>query len=338
MLKESQVYKYWDIVYSCFVPHEMLSEHRMPVHVLIYVYSGEMQVDDGGRTLTVGEGNYVFQKRDHQVKLLKHTAGDAPYKAISIRFERGFLRDFFSRLDKTKLPVDVKRIREAAVLLPKTPALQSLFLSLFPYTDANVKPKDEIIQLKMQEALYCLLDTDARFYPTLFDFNESWKIDLLPFMEANYTQDMTLEEFATYTGRSLATFKRDFAKVATSRLRNGSSRRDSIRHTNCWRMAVRNLPMYMWRWASRTVRTSPVRSSGNSGCRREGWQLHVRIADVEPCRHLIETATERFFQYAKDRERDSLRIRIRVSAVFLPDVQEACGDDTGEISGTGVIL
>lgn len=214
MLKESQVYKYWDIVYSCFVPHEMLSEHRMPVHVLIYVYSGEMQVDDGGRTLTVGEGNYVFLKRDHQVKLLKHTAGDAPYKAISIRFERGFLRDFFSRLDKTKLPVDVKRIREAAVLLPKTPALQSLFLSLFPYTDANVKPKDEIIQLKMQEALYCLLDTDARFYPTLFDFNESWKIDLLPFMEANYTQDMTLEEFATYTGRSLATFKRDFAKVS----------------------------------------------------------------------------------------------------------------------------
>ena len=214
MLKESQVYKYWDIVYSCFVPHEMLSEHRMPVHVLIYVYSGEMQVDDGGRTLTVGEGNYVFLKRDHQVKLLKHTAGDAPYKAISIRFERGFLRDFFSRLDKTKLPADVKRIREAAVLLPKTPALQSLFLSLFPYTDANVKPKDEIIQLKMQEALYCLLDTDARFYPTLFDFNESWKIDLLPFMEANYTQDMTLEEFATYTGRSLATFKRDFAKVS----------------------------------------------------------------------------------------------------------------------------
>ena len=89
-----------------------------------------------------------------------------------------------------------------------------VFLSLFPYTDANVKPNDEIIRLKMQEAVYCLLDTDMRFYPTLFDFNEAWKIDLLPFMEANYTQDMTLEEFATYTGRSLATFKRDFAKVS----------------------------------------------------------------------------------------------------------------------------
>lgn len=214
MLKESQVYNYWNIVYSCFVPHEMLSEYRMPVHVLIYVYSGEMVVDDNEHTLKVGEGNYIFIKRDHQVKLLKHTAGDAPYKAISVRFERNFLRDFFGTLDKATLPKDVKRIREAAVLLPKTPALQSLFLSLFPYTDANVKPKDEIIQLKMQEALYCLLDTDTRFYPTLFDFNESWKIDLLPFMEANYTQDMTLDEFATYTGRSLATFKRDFAKIS----------------------------------------------------------------------------------------------------------------------------
>lgn len=213
MLKESQVYNYWNVVYSCFVPHEMLSEYRMPVHVLIYVYSGEMVVDDNGRTLKVDEGNYVFIKRDHQVKILKHTAGDAPYKAISLRFERNFLRSFFSALDKTKLPKDARRIREAALLLPQTPALHSLFLSLFPYTDANVKPKDEIINLKMQEALYCLLDTDKRFYPTLFDFNEAWKIDLLPFMEENYMQDMTLEDFATYTGRSLATFKRDFAKV-----------------------------------------------------------------------------------------------------------------------------
>ena len=214
MLKESQVYKYGDIVYSCFVPHEMLSEHRMPVHVLIYVYSGEMLADDGGRTLKACAGDYVFLKRDHRVKLLKHTAGDAPYKAISIRFERGLLRDFFSRLDKAALPAGVRRIPDAALLLPRTVALQSLFLSLFPYTDANVRPKDEIVQLKMQEAIHCLLDADPRLYPTLFDFNEPWKIDLLPFMEANYTQDMTLEEFATYTGRSLATFKRDFAKVS----------------------------------------------------------------------------------------------------------------------------
>ncbi len=214
MLRESQVYNYWDVVYSCFVPDEWLAEHRFPVHTVIYVYSGELVIEDNGHKLKVHAGDYVFIKRDHQLKMLKHTVGGAPYKAISIRFERNFLRDFFARMDKGKLPADARRLRKASVLLPETPALRSLFLSLFPYTDANVKPQDEIIRLKMQEALYCLLDTDARLYPTLFDFNEPWKIDLLQFMEANYTQDMTLEEFATYTGRSLATFKRDFAKVS----------------------------------------------------------------------------------------------------------------------------
>lgn len=104
MLKESQVYNHWDIVYSCFVPHEMLSEYRMSVHVLIYVYSGEMVVDDNGYRMKVSEGNYIFIKRDHQVKLLKHTIGDAPYKAISIRFERNFLRDFFKHWTRQRCP------------------------------------------------------------------------------------------------------------------------------------------------------------------------------------------------------------------------------------------
>ncbi len=33
-------------------------------------------------------------------------------------------------------------------------------------------------------------------------------------MEENFTEDLTIEEFANYTGRSLATFKRDFAKIS----------------------------------------------------------------------------------------------------------------------------
>ena len=66
----------------------------------------------------------------------------------------------------------------------------------------------------MEGAIRCLLDIDERMYPTLFDFHETWKIDILNFMERHFTEDLTMEEFASYTGRSLATFKRDFAKVS----------------------------------------------------------------------------------------------------------------------------
>lgn len=209
-----RIIKHSDIIYSCFVPTETLSEFRMNVHVLIYVYSGEMVVEDSGHTVKVNAGEYVFLRRDNHVRILKQAAGDTPYKAISIRFERNFLRDYFSKADREKLPTNVRRFKEAALKLHKTPYLDSLFFSLFPYTDAEVKPLPELMVMKMNEAVFCLLSYDERFYPTLFDFNAPWKIDLLQFMEQNYTQDMTLEEFATYTGRSLATFKRDFAEIS----------------------------------------------------------------------------------------------------------------------------
>ncbi len=209
-----RIIKHSDIIYSCFFPTETLSEFRMNVHVLIYVYSGEMFVEDSGHKIKVNAGEYVFLRRDNHVRILKQSADGAPYKAISIRFERNFLRDYFSKMDRTKLPSNAKRFKDAAIKLQKTAYFDSLFYSLYPYTDVEVKPLPELIAMKMNEAVFCLLSYDKSFYPTLFDFNAPWKIDLLQFMEQNYTQDMTLEEFATYTGRSLATFKRDFADIS----------------------------------------------------------------------------------------------------------------------------
>ncbi len=68
--------------------------------------------------------------------------------------------------------------------------------------------------MKCVEALGFLLKIDNSFYPTLFDFNEEWKRGLLKFMEDHFSEEMSIVEFATYTGRSLATFKRDFAKIS----------------------------------------------------------------------------------------------------------------------------
>lgn len=59
-----------------------------------------------------------------------------------------------------------------------------------------------------------LLQEDKRFYPTLFDFTTVWKIDLMAFMNDNYMYELSMSEIAHYTGRSLASFKRDFKKLS----------------------------------------------------------------------------------------------------------------------------
>jgi AraC-like DNA-binding protein len=94
------------------------------------------------------------------------------------------------------------------------PDIVSLFESITPYFNSDMPPTDELIRLKMMEGVYVLLNTDNCFYSSLFDFTEPWKIDILDFMNENYMYDLSMEETASYTGRSLATFKRDFKKIS----------------------------------------------------------------------------------------------------------------------------
>ena len=86
---------------------------------------------------------------------------------------------------------------------------------VFLRRDHRIKTPEELMNLKLREGVLALLSADDRFYPTLFDFAESWKIDILDFLNSNYMYEFTLSELANYTGRSLATFKRDFAKVSS---------------------------------------------------------------------------------------------------------------------------
>lgn len=129
-------------------------------------------------------------------------------------FTRRFLRDMYGRLDRRKVAANIPKLNSGVIKLPKTVEFTSLFASMTPYFNPEVKPQGDFMQLKMQEGLLALLHIDERFAPTLFDFNEPWKIDILEFMNENYMYEFTMEEMAHYTGRSLATFKRDFKKIS----------------------------------------------------------------------------------------------------------------------------
>ena len=58
-----------------------------------------------------------------------------------------------------------------------------------------------------------MLQIDPSLKNFLFDFSEPGKIDLEAYMNQNYTYNVSTAQFAKLTGRSLASFKRDFEKV-----------------------------------------------------------------------------------------------------------------------------
>jgi AraC family transcriptional regulator, exoenzyme S synthesis regulatory protein ExsA len=79
-------------------------------------------------------------------------------------------------------------------------------------SDLSCWPKPAMTDLKTFEAIQLLLRRPG-MRDFLFDFAEPFKIDLEAFMNTNYKYNVPLNQFARLTGRSLATFKRDFRKM-----------------------------------------------------------------------------------------------------------------------------
>ncbi len=208
------IFNYNNVFYSFIYDDLSGCIHRSKEYAINYVYSGEMILDNGNERIHVRKGQCVFIPRDHHITMYKKTFEGEKYCGIFLMFTRNFLREMYGKLGYNRRSSNAQKLDNSVVILPDTVELASLFASMTPYLNPDIKPKDEFMELKLQEGLMTLLSIDKRFAPTMFDFSDPWKIDILNFMENNYMSDLSIEEIAHYTGRSLATFKRDFKKVS----------------------------------------------------------------------------------------------------------------------------
>jgi len=51
-----ELIRYSDIILSCFIPGQMLTESRIASHALVFVRSGVMEAKSAGRKFTVPAG------------------------------------------------------------------------------------------------------------------------------------------------------------------------------------------------------------------------------------------------------------------------------------------
>lgn len=214
-MEHLQVLDYSNVFIACYFTDDRECAHPNAEHTLIYIVSGELEITEDGRKTILRPGSCAFMRRDHQMFLQKRVKNGIPYHSVVLKLNRKFLREFYATLDKGSLPEQAKRNKKSLIVLPANrPDIKSLFESIFPYFDSGSKPSEALLKLKMVEGLYVLLNTDPNLYASLFDFTAPWKIDLFEFMNENYMHELTMEEMARYTGRSLASFKRDFSKVS----------------------------------------------------------------------------------------------------------------------------
>jgi AraC-like DNA-binding protein len=169
--------------------------------------SAEHYTDKG--VITYPTGSLCLVKRNQLLKVVKKPDGQKPFATITVFLEQETLQEYSAAHN---LKADGIYVGEPISLVENDAFLAGYFGSLLPYFDQPEKLTPVLAQAKTTEVIALLLRNPA-LKNFLFDFSEPHKIDLEAYMQRHFSYNVPLTQFAKLTGRSLSTFKRDFAKI-----------------------------------------------------------------------------------------------------------------------------
>ncbi len=198
------------IVYSCYHSRSREGEHFISEHAFSYQIAGCLTVNDGSKEYIFREGDFRFSRRNRLAKFVKQPPEGAEFRSISIFLDQDTLRNFSMEYGYRST---ASCNSDAVIDIKPDPLYKSYMDSLMPYLQAQGPEYEALLSLKLKEAILILLKANPELKDLLFDFSEPGKIDLEAFMQQHYHFNVDLQRFAYLTGRSLATFKRDFEKI-----------------------------------------------------------------------------------------------------------------------------
>lgn len=199
-----------NILYSCYTQKSREGEQFVPNHVFSYTLAGSSEVYIGDKTYLFKEGDYRFFRKNQLSKYIKYPPPGGLYKAVSVSVDQDTLR---SMSEEHNLHMSKPYTGEGVIRLQPNNLFKNYIDSLAPYLDGINDISKILTTLKVKEAVMILLQTNPVLKDILFDFSEPGKIDLEAYMNEHYKFNVDVDRFAYLTGRSLATFKRDFEKI-----------------------------------------------------------------------------------------------------------------------------
>jgi AraC-like DNA-binding protein len=184
---------------------EVIFEH----HMLVWFISGETKIIQADATYTFNAGDIFLIPRNQLATVINYPKDGLPHKAVAMHLTRERLKDFYSR----RKAVGKIQLHSKVYRFSRHPLLESCLASLIPYFDLGDQLPSDIAAIKIEEAISILRSIDGSVDNILSNFDEPGKINLSDFMERHFMFNMPMDRFGYLTGRSLATFRRDFKKT-----------------------------------------------------------------------------------------------------------------------------
>ncbi len=196
-------------IHSCHLGPDISPEQFIPEHFFMYLLKGAVKAYDGQKRYSMQPGNAVIARKNQLMRYTKFKDGDE-FKKIIITLDEPFLKLFLERHPYTVGP---PATHDAFLHVQDTRLLGAYIQSLEPYYAGGLQLDATFADIKREELLLILLQTEPHLAQVLFTFGTPDKIDLEEFMNRNFRFNVSLERFAFMTGRSLSSFKRDFDRI-----------------------------------------------------------------------------------------------------------------------------
>lgn len=209
-----QLYNYMDTFFCCTVSSKQEFESVISEHMLVYVISGELDVLYHDRRRKLQRGQAYLILRNFKAHKIEYPSKDGtPFKGLFLQLKAPMLKKAMHDLALRKKDCKPYSSKSPYVMLPESPLLTGMFKSLEVYFDTQSYPSELLMETKIKEVIFTLIEIMPELKSVLFDIVDPWKIDLQQYMNDNYTNDLDIKGFAHYTGRSLSAFKKEFEET-----------------------------------------------------------------------------------------------------------------------------
>ncbi len=194
---------------SCYIGPEISPEQFVPEHFFVYVGKGMIHGYDGHKNYTLRSGEGCVVRKNRLARYNKQKENDEFEKVIII-FDEPFLKGFLSR---HKIRIPEPENTDVFLRTGKNNLITNFVYSLMPYYNRSGRIDGRFADIKREELLLILLQSQHELAAVLFDFGIPEKINIEAFMNRNFRFNVSIERFAWLTGRSLSSFKRDFKQT-----------------------------------------------------------------------------------------------------------------------------
>ena len=203
-----------DTFFCCTVSSKQEFESVISEHMLVYVISGELDVLYHDRRRKLQHGQAYLIRRNFKAHKIEYPSKDGtPFKGLFLQLKAPMLKKAMHDLALRKKDCKPYSSKSPYVMLPENPLLTGMFKSLEVYFDTQSYTSELLMETKIKEVIFTLIEIMPELKSVLFDIVDPWKIDLQQYMNDNYTNDLDIKGFAHYTGRSLSAFKKEFEET-----------------------------------------------------------------------------------------------------------------------------